>query len=75
MANEYPEPGTRAKVQTDEGEEIAVHTGHMWASEDGSRIIDNVESWEEAPSESELTVTGAPETLPEPPTPEADEEE
>lgn len=54
-----PEAGTRCKVKTGEGEELAVWTGHMWASEDGSQIIDTsqIESWEEAPSEGELEIT------------------
>lgn len=73
--SDTPEPGTRVKVQTDDGEEIAVYTGHMYGSEDGSRIIENVQSWEEAPSEGELAITGAPETLPEPPAGEHEEEE
>ena len=62
-----PEPGTRVNVQTDDGEEIAVYTGHMYGSEDGSKIIENVKSWEEAPNEGELEITGAPETLMEAP--------
>ncbi len=60
MADENtPEAGERCKVKTGAGEEIAVWTGHMWASEDGSRILGSseIESWEEAPSEGELTIT------------------
>ena len=54
-----PEAGERCRVKTSKGEEIAIWTGHMWASEDGSRILDGsaIESWEEAPSEGELTIT------------------
>lgn len=54
-----PEAGTRCKVKTGEGDELAVWTGHMWATEDGSRILEGaeIESWEEAPSEGELEVT------------------
>lgn len=53
-----PEAGQRCKVKTGESEEIAVWTGHMWASEDGSRIIEGeeIESWEEAPHEGELKI-------------------
>ena len=53
-----PEAGERCKVKTGKGEEIAIWTGHMWASEDGSRILDEgeIESWEEAPSEGELKI-------------------
>lgn len=54
-----PDAGQRCRVKADKGEEIAVWTGHMWASEDGSRIIESeaIESWEEAPHEDELTIT------------------
>lgn len=54
-----PEAGTRCKIKSSQGDEIAVWTGHMWASEDGSRIIDEgeIESWEEAPHEGELEIT------------------
>ena len=65
--SDTPEAGARCKVQTDDGEEIAVYTGHMYASEDGSRIIENVKSWEEAPSEGLLRIRGLPDTLPEAP--------
>jgi hypothetical protein len=53
-----PEAGERCKVKTAKGEEIAIWTGFMWACEDGSRIIEGseIESWEEAPSEGELTI-------------------
>lgn len=53
-----PESGTRCKVTCGGKEEVAVWTGHMWAAEDGSRIIDGpeVQSWTEAPSEGELKV-------------------
>jgi len=53
-----PEAGERCKVKTGKGEEIAIWTGHMWASEDGSRIIESseIQSWKEAPSEGELTI-------------------
>lgn len=53
-----PEAGTRCKAKTGKGEEIAIWTGHMWATEDGDRIIEaeEIESWEEAPSEGELTI-------------------
>ncbi len=53
-----PEPGQRCRVTADQGEEIAVWTGHMWASEDGSRIIESetIESWEEAPHEGDLQI-------------------
>ncbi|MFP4074451.1 MAG: hypothetical protein ACLFVZ_10475 [Actinomycetota bacterium] len=55
---ETPEAGERCRVKTSKGEEIAIWTGHMWASEDGSRIIEGseIESWEEAPSEGELKI-------------------
>ena len=74
MSDEMPEPGTKAKVQTDDGEETAVYTGHMWGSEDGSRIIENVKSWEEIQSEGELEVKDLPDQLEEPPIGEASEE-
>ena len=67
MSNDHPEPGTRVKVQTDDGEEVAVYTGHSYGSEDGSRIIENVKSWEEAPQEGALEISGAPDELPEAP--------
>lgn len=67
MFEDVPEPGTKAKVQTDDGEETAVHTGIMWASEDGSRIIENVKSWEEIPDEGELEIKELPDKLEEPP--------
>lgn len=53
-----PEAGERCKVKTGKGEEIAIWTGHMWASEDGSRIIEGseIKSWKEAPSEGELKI-------------------
>lgn len=53
-----PEAGERCKVKTDEGERIAIWTGHMWAAEDGSEIIESakIESWKEAPSPEELTI-------------------
>lgn len=53
-----PEAGMRCRVQLDEGEEIAVWTGHMWATADGSRIIEGseIESWEKAPHEGELEI-------------------
>lgn len=53
-----PEAGERCKVTTGQGEEIAVWTGHMWASEDGSRIIDaaDIQSWTESPSETPLEI-------------------
>ncbi len=53
-----PEAGERCKVKTDEGERIAIWTGHMWAAEDGSEIIEGskIESWKEAPSEGELKI-------------------
>ena len=56
MSDETPEPGIRCKVKTSDGEEIGVWTGHMWASEDGSRLLDGIESWEPAPHEDELRV-------------------
>lgn len=53
MADETktPEAGSRCKVKTSEGEEIAVYTGFMWATEDGGRILDSgeIDSWEEEP--------------------------
>ncbi len=54
-----PEAGQRCKVATGGGEEVAVWTGFMWASEDGSRLIDeaDIKSWEAAPAEGELKVT------------------
>jgi hypothetical protein len=53
-----PEAGERCKVRTGKGEEIAIWTGFMWATEDGSRILEGseIESWEEAPHEGELTI-------------------
>lgn len=53
-----PEAGERCRVKTGKGEEIAVWTGHMWASEDGSRILEGseIESWEEAPQKGELKI-------------------
>ena len=53
-----PEAGERCKVKCGGKEEVAIWTGFMWASEDGSRIIDgdDIESWVEAPSEGELKV-------------------
>ena len=74
MSDDTPEPGTKAKVQTDDGEETAVHTGHMWASEDGSRIIENVKSWEEIPAEGDLEIKELPDQLEEPPVGEASDE-
>ena len=63
MADESstPEAGSRCKVKTSGGEEIAVYTGHMWAAEDGSRILDpgEIESWEEEPlGDGEFQVAG-----------------
>ncbi len=63
MADESstPEAGSRCKVKTSDGEEIAVYTGFMWATEDGSRILDpeDVESWEEEPlGDGEFQVAG-----------------
>ncbi len=75
MSDDTPEPGTKAKVQTDDGEETAVHTGHMWASEDGSRIIENVKAWEEIQGEAALEVKDLPDKLEEPPVGEASDEE
>jgi len=53
-----PEAGERCKVKTGAGEEIAIWTGHMWASEDGSRIIEgsDIQSWKEAPCETPLEI-------------------
>ena len=53
-----PEAGERCKVKTGKGEEVAIWTGHMWATEAGSRIIaaEEIQSWEEAPSEGELKI-------------------
>ena len=73
MFDDTPEPGTRAKVETDDGSEIAIHTGHAWASEDGSRLIENVKSWEEQPTEGELAISELPEQLEKPPTGEEEE--
>lgn len=53
-----PEAGERCRIKTAKGEEIAIWTGFMWASEDGSRIIEasDIQSWKESPSEGELTI-------------------
>jgi len=53
-----PEAGERCTVKCGGKEEIAIWTGFMWASEDGSRIIEgsDIESWTEAPSPGELKV-------------------
>lgn len=53
-----PEAGERCKVRTAEGEQTAIWTGHVWASEDGSRLIevDAIESWQEAPAGGDLEV-------------------
>jgi len=53
-----PEAGERCKVTCGGKEEIAIWTGHMWASEDGSRIIEgsDIESWKEAPCETPLEI-------------------
>lgn len=53
-----PEAGERCKVATAGGEQIAIWTGHMWASEDGSRLLDSeqIESWQEAPAGGDLEV-------------------
>ena len=67
MSEDTPEAGTRVTVETDEGSEVAVYTGHTFASEDGSRLIEGVKSWQEAPLEDELKVTGVPDELPEAP--------
>lgn len=76
MSEDTPEPGTKAKVLTDDGEEIAVHTGHMWASEDGGRILENVRAWKEIPADdSDLEIKDLPDRLEEPPVPEHDNEE
>lgn len=76
MSDDTPEAGIKAKVQTDDGEETAVHTGHMWATEDGSKIIENVKSWEEIPADdSDLEIKDLPDKLEEPPVPEHDNEE
>lgn len=56
MSDDTPEAGERCKVTTDDGEEIAVWTGHVWASEDGSRIIETVKSWKEEPTPGDLEV-------------------
>ncbi len=55
---ETPEAGTRCRVELNEGQELAVWTGHMWATEDGSRILEGAEikSWEKAPHEGELEI-------------------
>ncbi len=55
---DQPEPGERCKVQLSDGETIAVWTGHMWAADNGQRILSEAEiqSWEVAPSEGELKV-------------------
>lgn len=53
-----PEPGGKCRVQTDEGEQTAIWTGHVWASEDGSSLIDadKIESWEEEAPVKEMEV-------------------
>ena len=57
MSDDTPEAGERCKVATDDGEAIAIWTGHVWASEDGSKIFESVSSWTEEPTEGELGVT------------------
>jgi hypothetical protein len=53
-----PEAGERCTDKTTEGEQTAIWTGHVWASEDGSRLIDSdpIESWQEAPTGGDLEV-------------------
>lgn len=55
---ETPEAGERCQVKTASGEETAIWTGHVWASEDGSRLIEAeaIESWQEAPLGGDLVV-------------------
>jgi len=58
MADKTPENGQRCTVKTAKGDELAVWTGFMWATADGSRIIEgaDIKSWEPAPFEDELTI-------------------
>lgn len=53
-----PEAGERCTVKTADGEETAVWTGHVWAADDGSRLIDAeaIQSWEAAPIGGDLEV-------------------
>ncbi|MCH9649025.1 MAG: hypothetical protein K0U98_12370 [Deltaproteobacteria bacterium] len=54
-----PEAGERCKVQTSDGETEAIWTGHCWAVDNGSKILDEtgVQSWEAAPLQDELKIT------------------
>jgi hypothetical protein len=59
MSEQEPEAGARSRVETAGGEGCAVGSGLMWASENGSRLIDASEnkSWKAAEPLAELTVT------------------
>lgn len=61
---ETPEAGTRCRVELSDGKQLAVWTGHMWATDDGSRILESseIQSWKEAPHEGELEIRKQDET-------------